>query len=41
MGELEDFVGCTTNIDLNKTTLNIYQPYIINKKTKVFKEDVK
>ena len=41
MGELEDFVGCTIKRDLTKTTLNISQTDIINKKTQGFNEDVK
>ena len=41
MGELEDFVGCTIKRDLTKTTLNISQTDIINKKTQGFNEDLK
>ena len=41
MGELEDFLGCTIWRDLTKTTLNIYQPGMINKMTQVFNEYVK
>ena len=38
MGELEDFVGCKINNYLTNTTLNIYQPDIINKMNKGFNE---
>ena len=41
LGELEDFVGYTINRDLTKTTLNIYQPYLISKTTQQFNEDMK
>ena len=41
MGELEDFVGCTINSDLTKTTLNISQPYLMNKITQGFNKSVK
>ena len=36
MGELEDFVGCKIKNYLTNTTLNIYQPDIINKMNKGF-----
>ena len=41
MGDLEDFVVCTIKCDLTKTTLKIYQPYLINKTTQVFKKYMK
>ena len=41
MSELEDFVGFTINCDLTKTTLNIYQPDLINKMSQGFNKDVK
>ena len=31
MGGLEDFIGCTVKRDLNKITLKIYKPDLINK----------
>ena len=41
MVELEDFIGCMIKRDLTKTTINIFQPYLINKTTQGFNEDVK
>ena len=41
MGDIEEFIRCTINRDLNMITLNISQPYLINKMTQVFNEDVK
>ena len=41
MGELEDFVGCKIKNYLTNTTLNIYQPDIINKINQGFNGDLK
>ena len=41
MGELEDFIGCKIKRDLTRTTLNIYQPDLINNMNQGFNEDVK
>ena len=41
MSELEDFIGCTINHDLTKTTRNIFQPYLINKMNQGFNKYVK
>ena len=41
MIELEDFIGCTIKCDLTKTTLNIYQPYLINNVAQRLNENVK
>ena len=41
MGELKDFIKCTINHELTKTTLKISQPDLITKMTQGFNEDVK
>ena len=41
MGELEDFIGFTIKREVTKTTLNIYQPYLMNNMTQGFNEGVK
>ena len=41
MGELKDFIKCTINHELTKTTLKISQPDLINKTTQGFNKDVK
>ena len=41
MGELEDFIGCRIKRELNKMTLNIYQPDLTYNMTQRFNKDVK
>ena len=41
MGELKDFIKCTINHELTKTTLKISQPDLINKTTQGFNKDMK
>ena len=41
MGKLKYFVGCKTNCDLTKMTLNISQPHLITKMNQLFNKDVK
>ena len=41
MGELRDFIWCTTKHNLTKKTLNNYQPDKTTKTTQVFNKGVK
>ena len=41
MGPLEDFVGCTINLDLINTTLMISQLHLIKKMSEEFNNNMK